>query len=289
MTWAGLYPWLLVLHVLSAFAFLAVHGVSMGVWWRVRRERDRARLVSLLGLSAELHHADDGRRLPAHRQRHPRRGRRRVVVQRPVVAVGVDRFAGRHRDADDAPAGRSRWAARAGPWRCRARPTRWPGSSPRRSTMPQLERLLTDRRPTIGAAIGIAGIVVITWLMEDQAVLMHRPVDRQEDTDDHGNVPVTRSGCALDPGEAGQRAALAAAGLTIAGSDLARGVLRGRRAVGDPSTTVCRSPWRGQPCRSRSSSPGEALARSCSASERPPMPSASPSSPSSRRCSSAVG
>ncbi len=51
MAWSGLYPWLLVLHVTSALAFLAVHGISMGVWWRIRRERDRAKLVTLLELS----------------------------------------------------------------------------------------------------------------------------------------------------------------------------------------------------------------------------------------------
>ena len=54
MTWTGLYPWLLVLHVSSALAFLAVHGISMGVWWRVRRERDRAKLVPLLELSSSF-------------------------------------------------------------------------------------------------------------------------------------------------------------------------------------------------------------------------------------------
>ena len=54
MTWIALYPWLLVLHVSSALAFLAVHGVSMGVWWRVRHERDRTKLVPLLELSSSF-------------------------------------------------------------------------------------------------------------------------------------------------------------------------------------------------------------------------------------------
>jgi hypothetical protein len=51
MTWADLYPWLLVFHVLCVLAFLAIHGVSMGVWWRVRRERDRERLAAWFELS----------------------------------------------------------------------------------------------------------------------------------------------------------------------------------------------------------------------------------------------
>jgi hypothetical protein len=45
-------PWLVVLHVLSAFGFLAVHGISMGVLFRVRKERDRGRLAALLEFSA---------------------------------------------------------------------------------------------------------------------------------------------------------------------------------------------------------------------------------------------
>ena len=45
-------PWLVVLHVLSAFGFLAVHGISMGVLFRVRKERDRGRLATLLEFSA---------------------------------------------------------------------------------------------------------------------------------------------------------------------------------------------------------------------------------------------
>jgi hypothetical protein len=45
-------PWLVVLHILSAFGFLAVHGISMGVLLRVRKERDRGRLATLLEFSA---------------------------------------------------------------------------------------------------------------------------------------------------------------------------------------------------------------------------------------------
>lgn len=44
-------PWLVVLHVLSAFGFLAIHGISMGVLLRVRKERDRGRLATLLEFS----------------------------------------------------------------------------------------------------------------------------------------------------------------------------------------------------------------------------------------------
>ena len=165
MTWAGVYPWLLVLHVLCVFAFLAVHGVSMGVWWRVRRERDRARLAPLLGLSA-------GFITPMSVA-----GLLLIVsgvlvgiaagwwfngqwwlwvsivalvvivaVMTPLVAIPM--------------AGLRRGLGMPGPADTKA------GIVPTPVDDAALERLLTDRRPTIGASIAIAGIVLITWLME---------------------------------------------------------------------------------------------------------------------------
>ncbi len=46
-----LYPWLVVVHIVAAFAFAMAHGVSAFVMYRVRRERDRARLAGLTELS----------------------------------------------------------------------------------------------------------------------------------------------------------------------------------------------------------------------------------------------
>jgi hypothetical protein len=43
--------WIVFLHVLGAFMFVAGHGVSMFVVFKVRRETDRARLGALLDLS----------------------------------------------------------------------------------------------------------------------------------------------------------------------------------------------------------------------------------------------
>lgn len=45
-------PWIIFLHVLGAFMFVAGHGVSMFVVFQVRKERDRGRLAALLDLSA---------------------------------------------------------------------------------------------------------------------------------------------------------------------------------------------------------------------------------------------
>jgi hypothetical protein len=45
--------WLLFLHILSVLALLATHGVSMTVLYAIRRERDRARIMSLVQLSGQ--------------------------------------------------------------------------------------------------------------------------------------------------------------------------------------------------------------------------------------------
>lgn len=44
--------WIIFVHVLAGFVFAAGHGVSLFVAFRLRRERDRARLGALLDLSS---------------------------------------------------------------------------------------------------------------------------------------------------------------------------------------------------------------------------------------------
>lgn len=48
----NLIPWLVFAHVVGAFLFVLAHGVSAFVAFRVRRERDVARLGALLDLSS---------------------------------------------------------------------------------------------------------------------------------------------------------------------------------------------------------------------------------------------
>ncbi len=43
--------WIVFVHVLGAFVFVAGHGVSMYVVFQVRREKDRGKLAALLDLS----------------------------------------------------------------------------------------------------------------------------------------------------------------------------------------------------------------------------------------------
>jgi hypothetical protein len=165
MTWIGIYPWLLVLHVLSVFAFLAIHGVSMGVWWRIRRERDRAKLVPLLELSAGsiipmsvaglllivtgiLVGVAGGWWFNGQWWLWVSIGLLVVIVavMTPFVAIPlgeIRRGLGMPRPSD----------AKA-------------GIVPTPAVDAALERLLDDRRPAIGGAIAIGGIILITWLME---------------------------------------------------------------------------------------------------------------------------
>jgi len=45
------YPWIVLVHVLSAFVFIMAHGASAFVTFRVRTESDRVRIAALLDLS----------------------------------------------------------------------------------------------------------------------------------------------------------------------------------------------------------------------------------------------
>lgn len=47
----ALYPWIVYVHVLAAFGFVLAHGVAVFAGFRIRRERDRARIAALLDLS----------------------------------------------------------------------------------------------------------------------------------------------------------------------------------------------------------------------------------------------
>jgi uncharacterized membrane protein len=46
-----MYRWWVFLHIVGVFAFLLSHGVSVGVSFRLRRERDPRRITALLELS----------------------------------------------------------------------------------------------------------------------------------------------------------------------------------------------------------------------------------------------
>ena len=47
-----MYPWLVFLHVIGVFGFLMAHGVSAGVYFALRRERNVDRIRLLLQMSS---------------------------------------------------------------------------------------------------------------------------------------------------------------------------------------------------------------------------------------------
>ncbi len=47
----GLYPWIVVLHAGAVLLFFILHGASMAVAFRLKEERDPARVLALLDLS----------------------------------------------------------------------------------------------------------------------------------------------------------------------------------------------------------------------------------------------
>jgi hypothetical protein len=47
-----LYPWVILLHIIGAFLFVASHGVAIWMAMVLSRERDRTRIAALLDLSS---------------------------------------------------------------------------------------------------------------------------------------------------------------------------------------------------------------------------------------------
>jgi hypothetical protein len=167
MNWADLYPWLLVFHVLCVLGFLAIHGVSMGVWWRVRRERDRVKLVAWFDLSAGFMTPMMVAGLL-------------LIVSGIVVGIAAGWwFNGQWwlwvsvvllavivqsmNSLNAIPMVEMRRGLGIP-----NRADRAAGTVPRPVDDATLDTLLRDRRPLIGSALAIAGIVVITWLMESK-------------------------------------------------------------------------------------------------------------------------
>jgi hypothetical protein len=50
-----LYAWIVYVHVSAAFGFVLAHGVAVFAGFRIRQERDRARIAAMLDLSTTSH------------------------------------------------------------------------------------------------------------------------------------------------------------------------------------------------------------------------------------------
>jgi hypothetical protein len=158
-------PWLNLLHVLAVLAFVFVHGVSGILALRLRRERDRDRVIAMaelsgstiglgwlailvLGVAGVLAGIAGGWWTSGQLWIWAS-----VVVF--VVVVGLmtpvaSRYMGRVRAAVGLP-------GRDG----RGRPI--PATEP--VSDEELTRILSGNGPIWAAAIGIGGIVILTWLM----------------------------------------------------------------------------------------------------------------------------
>jgi hypothetical protein len=156
-----MYEWIVLLHVIGAFIFVAAHGVSMVTAFRLRAERDRGRQVALLDASAwgvggtylGLLLLLVGGIWAGFAGGHWSRLWIWVAIAVLVVVIVVmyavaTPFYGRMRAA----AGIGDWAER----RDRYKPP---------ATEADLQMLATSSRPIVLAAVGGVGLLVIVWLM----------------------------------------------------------------------------------------------------------------------------
>jgi hypothetical protein len=156
-----MYGWIVFLHVLGAFAFVAAHGVSMLTAFQLRGERDRARKAALLEASGSgiglmyigLLLLLVAGILAGFMGNHWGRGwiwaslGTLVVVIAVMYAVATP-FYGRMRTASGLPNSADSAAKFKPP-----------------ATEADLDQLAASNRPLILALVGGIGLVVILWLM----------------------------------------------------------------------------------------------------------------------------
>jgi hypothetical protein len=161
----ALYPWIVLVHVAAAFAFVLAHGVAVFVGFRVRRERDRARIAALLDLSTASLGLMYGALL--------------VVIVAGLVAAGMGGWLGSLWPwtaigvlvvvaAAMALIGtghfvRLRWLVGASLSPRQAR--RLPHGPDPETAENELALLLRSRRPEVLAAIGGGGLLLVIYLM----------------------------------------------------------------------------------------------------------------------------
>jgi hypothetical protein len=156
-----MYGFVVLLHVLGAFTFVAAHGVSMVAAIRLRGERDRIRQVALLDVSAAgvgvmyvgllilLAAGVVAGFMGDHWGRVWIWAALVTLVLVIVVMYAVATpFYGRMRAA----AGIGQWAER----RDRYKPP---------ATEADLDMLATSNAPFVLATVGVIGLIVIIWLM----------------------------------------------------------------------------------------------------------------------------
>jgi len=154
-----LYPWIVLVHVLAAFAFALAHGGSALVAFRIRREREPERIAALLDLSNWSLGMTYASVL--------------VLVVAGVAAGIMGRWFGQAwiwAAIGVLVAVSVAMLAYAAPYYQRVRQAlgqagRARGPMPEPASAVELAALLDSRRPEGIAAIGGVGLALILWLM----------------------------------------------------------------------------------------------------------------------------
>jgi hypothetical protein len=157
-------PWIIFIHVAAAFAFIAAHGISMGVFFKIRRERDRAKLETLLEFSSYSIGSLYGAFavlliagiLAGIVGGWWTNGRLWLWTALVVLVVVVGLMYG----LMTTTYGKLRQALGIA-----TQSDTKKGIVLEPASDEVLEALLTSSRPTIGAVLGLAGLLVIIWLM----------------------------------------------------------------------------------------------------------------------------
>jgi hypothetical protein len=150
-----MYPWLVAVHLVGLVVFLACHGVSMFVAFRVREEPDRAVIAALLGLSARgnqvmylglllLGIGGLGAAATAGWLLAPW-----VIASYVVVAVTI----------------LAMWAMGAGFYYPIREGIEGTPKTPRLDDAELRARLAASRRPEALAGVGLTALVLLVWLM----------------------------------------------------------------------------------------------------------------------------
>jgi len=155
-------PWLKLVHVLAAFAFLLTHGTAAAVSLRLRSERDRSRIVAYLQLSESTMNATYlalsvlffGGILSGIAGGYWTSGRWWLWVSLVVfLALAFEMSFVRWRYL----LGVRTLLGIAGPSKT--------GEAPLSGTDEELVRALDSRVPMVNLFLGLAGIAILTWLM----------------------------------------------------------------------------------------------------------------------------
>lgn len=157
-----LYPWLVYLHIAGAFLFVLAHGVSAIVAFRLRAERDAARMTALLELSSTsvgvmyvglLTLLIAGIVAAINRNWFAQGWPWAAIVVLVVVAVAMYALASRYyanvRQALGLPSMNDKKGEQPPPPR----------------PVDEVIQMLDTRRPEQVAVVGFAGLLIILWLM----------------------------------------------------------------------------------------------------------------------------